>query len=79
MTSAYQVKTTVRPGNRVEISTPELRVGEAVDVIVLRQEGDEHSKRSALEILEEIHATIPPGDPHEMDRRMQEERDSWDF
>ena len=77
MRSALRIKTKILPGNRIEISAPELPVGDAVEVIVLLPE-QSAAPRSALELLE---AMPSPGlfkTPEEADHYIQEERDSWD-
>ncbi|MEH2462957.1 hypothetical protein [Nostoc sp.] len=35
-------------------------------------------RRSAIEIIEEIHAKRTPKSAEEIDRQLQEKRDSWD-
>ena len=36
------------------------------------------SKRSVMEILEEVHAKRPPRSAEDIDRQIREERESWD-
>jgi hypothetical protein len=77
MTNTLKIQTEVLPGNKIEVDAPELSVGDRVDVTVVRTQPGA-PRRSAVEVLDEIYARIPPGDPEEMDRRWREERDSWD-
>jgi hypothetical protein len=59
------------------VESPELNEGDRVEVTVVRSQSA-GPRLSALEVLDEIYARIPPGDPEEMDRRWREVRDSWD-
>ena len=81
MQSTLHVKTTVLPGRRVEISAPELKEGDPVDVFVVLPETTEsrRPRRSVLEFLD----SLPPGPRlfktwKEVDQHLQAERDSWD-
>jgi hypothetical protein len=47
--------------------------------MIPRQGRDEPPKRTALEILEEIHAMNLPGGPNEMGLRIEADRHSRDF
>jgi hypothetical protein len=74
---AVQVRTTVLPGNRIEISTPDLPPGSAVTVFIVVDE-EEMPKRPIFDIL----ADYPGGglfrSAEEVDAYLREERDSWD-
>jgi hypothetical protein len=79
MQPALRLETTVLPGHRLEISAPELPEGAKVEVIVVLPEKPVPARRSVLEFL----ATLPPGPllfktPEDVNRYLQEERDSWD-
>ena len=79
MQTALRLETTVLPGHRVEVSAPELPEGSKVEVIVVLPGKPKPLFGSALEFL----ATLPPGpllfkSPEEVDRYIQEERDSWE-
>jgi hypothetical protein len=82
MTPPVRVKTTVLPGNRIEVATPGLAVGAEVQVIVLPAVGAADPPpadgKSFLEIIEEM----PPGrlfkSAEEVDAYLREERDSWE-
>lgn len=77
--TALQLTTHVLPGNRIEISSPQLEEGQPVDVIVLLPQARHSEQPSALDIIR----SLPPG-PHsyptweEFERAFQEERNSWD-
>ncbi len=77
MEAALRIKTKVLPGSKIEISDPDLVVGEAVDVIVVVP-GKGKRRRALKDILQS--STLPQRKTtaEEVDRRIQEERDSWD-
>jgi hypothetical protein len=79
MQSALRLETTILPGHRIEITSPELPEGARVEVIVVLPEQPQRPRMSMLEFLE----TLPPGPllfktPEEANRYLQEERDSWE-
>jgi hypothetical protein len=78
MQSALRITTKVLPGNKIEIQVPEAQIGDNVDVFVVLPQKAEPKRRSAIEILEEVHAKRPPKSAEEIDRQLREERDSWD-
>jgi antitoxin component of MazEF toxin-antitoxin module len=78
MQSALHITTKVLPGNKIEVEIPEAQIGDSVDVFVVLPEKVETKKRSVMEILEEVHAKRPPKSAEEIDRQLQEERESWD-
>ncbi len=78
MATALHIKTTVLPGKRIEITDPELAEGEPVEVFVVTPRGRCRPHRSMLDILRE---TPPPGlfkTSQDVDRYLEEERNSWD-
>ena len=77
MQSAIRITTKVLPGDKLEIQLPPGSVGEQVEVFVILPE-KKQPKRNILEILEEIHKHGPFRTVEEIDRDLQEERDSWD-
>jgi hypothetical protein len=79
MHTTLRIETTVLPGHRLEISNPELPDGATVEVIVVVPEQPKQRLMSTLEFL----ATLPPGPllfktPEDVNRYLQEERESWD-
>ncbi|RUR74873.1 hypothetical protein ACF3DV_02740 [Chlorogloeopsis fritschii PCC 9212] len=78
MQPALHITTKVLSGNKIEIEIPEAKEGDNVDVFVILPEKVETKKRSVMEILEVIHAQRPPKSAEEIDRYLQEERESWD-
>jgi hypothetical protein len=78
MQSALHITTKVLPGGKIEITDPELRVGEPVDVFLVLPEASSRPRRSALEIIEALNGRRVFQTPQEVNRYLQEERDSWD-
>ena len=76
MQKALHIRTTVQPGGRVEIASPELESGQTVDVVVTRSSSTE--RRSVVDILAEApgHRLFKTG--KEVDDYIKEERSSWD-
>jgi hypothetical protein len=79
MQTTLRLETTVLPGHRLEITAPELPEGARVEVIVVLPEQPQPRRMSMLEFLE----TLPPGPrlfktPEEVNRYLQEEKDSWE-
>ena len=74
---ALRIETTVLPGKRIEIDTPELSEGIVAEVIVLVPDTQE-PRASILQFLE----SLPPGPrlfetPGEAEVHLQQERDAW--
>jgi hypothetical protein len=78
MQAALRITTKVLPGNKIEIEIPEAEIGDSVDVFVILPEKPKVKRRSVIEIIEEAHAKRTPKSAEEIDRQLQEERDSWD-
>jgi len=69
----------VQPGNKIEITAPELKEGQDVDVFLIARPSQSHPGRSVLEFLD----SLPPGPRSaptwdEIEGRIQEERNAWD-
>lgn len=75
MQTALRVTATVLPGNKIEVTAPELREGETVDVFEVNPSSPRHS---ALEIIHGLKRHRLFQSPEEVDTYLQEERDSWD-
>ena len=78
MQPALHISTKVLPGNNIEISTPELPVGNAVEVFVIIKNTSSHSPRSAIDLLDELPGQRLFKTPEEADRYLQEERRAWE-
>jgi len=77
MLTAIQIKTTILPGGRIEISAPELVPGQQAQVFVIVEEA-RVEKRSAVDILAEAPGHRLFKTAEEVDAYIREERDSWD-
>lgn len=78
MQSAIHLITTILPGGRIEIASPELAAGQRVEVIVLLPQADASARRSALDVLAEAPGHRVFETAEEVDAHVREERDSWD-
>ena len=84
MQTALRVTTRVLPGHRVEIVAPELTDGEAVEVfVVMPSPADPLPEAQMHGSVWELIQTLPPGPRSaptwaEIERNLQEDRDSWD-
>lgn len=76
--SAVTVKTEVLPGHRVEVSVPNLSVGDVVEVTVLPARPTDAPRRSALDVIDAFRERYPDCEPIDADAYLREERDSWD-
>jgi hypothetical protein len=79
MQNALRMETTVLPGNRVEVSAPELPEGAKVEVIVVLPERHTPKFRSAYEFIQ----SLPPGPRafdtwEEYEEFRRKEKDSWE-
>jgi hypothetical protein len=78
MQPALHISTKVLPGNKIEISTPELPVGNAVEVFVIIKNTSSRSRRSAIDLLDELPGQRLFKTPDEADKYLQEERSTWE-
>jgi hypothetical protein len=77
MQSAIRITTKVIAGNKLEIQVPPGSVGEEVEVFVIIPEKPPW-RRKVLELLTEIRSRHVCRTIEEIDRELQEERNSWD-
>jgi len=78
MQSAIRITTKVLAGNKLEIQVPPGSVGEEVEVFVIIPEKSERGRRKVLELLTEIRSRHVSRTVEEIDRELQQERNSWD-
>ena len=76
MQKALHIRTTVQPGCKVEVASPELEAGQTVDVVVTRSSSTE--RRSVVDILAEAPGHRLFKTTKEVDDYIKEERASWD-
>lgn len=79
MPTTVRLETTILPGHRLEVSSPELPEGARVEVIIVLPEKSEPRRIPMLELLK----SLPPGPRafptwEEYERHIQEEKDAWD-
>ena len=77
--TALHTTARVQSGNKIEISAPELKEGQDVDVFLIPRPSESPPRRSVLDFLDSLPAG-PRSAPtwEEVERRFQEERDAWD-
>jgi hypothetical protein len=78
MLTALRIKTTILTDGKIEISAPQLRSGDTVEVIVLLPESQNVARRPALDILAEAPGQRLFKTAAEVDAYIREERSSWD-
>ena len=75
MQKALHIRTTVQPGGRVEIASPELESGQTVDVVVTRSSSTE--RRSVVDILAEAPGHLVFKTAAEVKAYLAEEKEAW--
>lgn len=76
---SLRVAAEVQAGHRIEISVPELREGQQVDVIVVPRQAEAPTGQSLLEFLDRLpHGPRSAPCWDDVECRFQEERDAWD-
>jgi hypothetical protein len=78
MTSSRTLTTTVQPGGRIEVSAPDLPVGQPVEVTVRATDLPGNSRRSVVEILSECPGGVVFKTAEEVDNHIRRERESWE-
>ena len=78
MATEIRVKTTVLPGGRIEISTPELIAGQHATVVVTIEDNGQVGQHHVIDILAALSGHQLFQNAEEVDTYMHEERDSWD-
>lgn len=81
MQTAYHTTTTVLPGKRIEVSAPELKEGDLVQVFVVSTKEATSSARPrefGIDIIESLNGYRYFQSVEEVDRYINEERDSWE-
>ncbi len=79
MQPALHLTTKVLPGNKIEIEIPEGEIGDTVDVFVVLPAKPKEKKCSVLELIEKSRSKHALRSAEDIDRQLQEERNSWDF
>jgi hypothetical protein len=79
--TAFHTTTTILSGNRIEVIAPEMREGDRVDVVVTPASSSESAPKtgpSIFEIVASLKGRRLFQSVEEVDRYINEERDSWD-
>ena len=76
MQKALHIRTTVQPGGKLEIVSPELEAGQTVDVVVLHESGVRGC--TVMEILSSVPERRLFQTAEEVREYLSEEKASWD-
>ena len=78
MQVALQTTTTVLPGHKIEVTAPDLKEGSEVRVLVIPIAPVSVDRMSGLDIIESLKGHRMFQSVEEVDRYINEERNSWD-
>ena len=78
MTTEIRVKTTVLPGGKIEISTPELIPGQHATAVVTIEDDGQVEQHHVIDILAALPGHQLFQNAEEVDAYLHKERDSWD-
>jgi hypothetical protein len=78
MQSSLHISATVQPGNKIEITDPQLMVGETVEMFLFVTPGGKTQQPSAISIIESLHGHRQFQSPEEVDQYLQEKHNSWE-
>jgi hypothetical protein len=76
--TALHIKTTVQPGGKIEVSSPELPEGKHVSVFVVVEEEEPSEKPHVLDIIPRFQGHRVFKTAEEVDEYIREERASWE-
>ena len=75
MQKTLHIRTTVKPGGKVEFACPELEAGLSVDVVVTRSSSTE--RRSVVDILDEAPGHLVFKTAADVAAYLAEEKEAW--
>jgi hypothetical protein len=78
MSDVIHLTTKVLEGHRIEVSDPNLKEGESVEVVLYPGVPDRSSSPSVLAIVESLKGHRLFSTPQDVDQYLQEERNAWD-
>ena len=78
MASAIYIQTTVLPGGKIEVVSPELAPGQRANVFVVIEDDLQMPKRPLAEILKDYPGGRLFKSAAEVDAYIREERDAWE-
>ncbi len=86
MQSALKLRTTILPGHRIEVTAPELPESGEVELIIVLPEPaapTPEEPRQFKSVMDFLNSLTPvqrtPEEWAEVERQIQEEKNSWDF
>ncbi len=80
METALHIQTKVLPGNRIEIESSKLAVGEEVEVIIVINKAKTKEQSSVIDAIEKIRQNRSSfKTAKEIQQQIQQERESWDI
>lgn len=78
MQSSIHITTKILPGNKIEIQIPEASIGDTVDVFIVFPNQSESNRVSAIDLIEQIRSKISFRTSEDINKQLQDERNSWD-
>lgn len=78
MQSALHLKTQVLPGNKIEIQSDNLKIGDTVDVFVITEKELNQKQNSIQDILQGLEGQEIFKTSQEVDEYLQRERETWE-
>ncbi|HPZ09479.1 MAG TPA: hypothetical protein PL110_15345 [Candidatus Eremiobacteraeota bacterium] len=78
MNTALHIQTNVLPGNKIEIMSPELIEGSNVEVFIIFKNLITEGKQSVMDVIDSVEGKRLFKTSEEIDRYINEERNSWD-
>ena len=78
MQAALRLSGTVQPGGRVEVFSPQLPLGKAVEVIVLFPQAAEVTRCSVMDALAEAPGHLAFQTAEEVEAYLQKEHAAWE-
>jgi hypothetical protein len=78
MQTPLHILTTIQPGHKIEVTDPQLTEGDSIEMFVFVAPREKSSNPSAVSIIESLRGHRLFQSPEEVDRYLQEERNSWE-
>ncbi|MEA5575732.1 hypothetical protein [Anabaena sp. UHCC 0451] len=78
MQAALHISTQVLPGQKIEIQVPDAAIGDTVEVFVILPQKPESKRGSVLDLIEQIRSKQQFRSAEDIDKQLQEERESWE-
>jgi len=78
MQPPLHISTTVQSGNKIEVTDPHLKEGDSVEMLLYVSPPEKSARRSAVSIIESLHGHRLFQSAQEVDRFLEEERNSWE-